>query len=533
MCGIFVYLTNNIKINKLILDGKKINHRGPDNCMYYKLTKDIFVMFHRLMINGTCEKSNQPMVIGNSVLLCNGEIYNHKSIMLNLQKKSVSESDCECIMHSLYHSSPVEACRNLDGVFAFVYIQDKDIIAARDFMGVRPLFYGVNLKFKIIAFASEAKCLMSNDEIVKIHPFPPGHIYIDEIIVPFRKIDDFPPPVLKLSIYTHMRSFIKTIYSAIKKRMIIDIGNIGCFLSGGLDSSIITALVVAECKRLERKPPELFSIGLENSNSPDLRAATIVAEYLDLPLHKVTYSLEEGIDALKITIFHLESWDCTTVRASTPQYLLAKYVKQNTDCKVLFSGEGADELFLGYQYFKRAPSPWEATKEGIELLQNLYLYDVLRTDRTVAAHGLEVRVPFLDFSVVRSFLEIPHELRIPSKDGIEKIFVRKAIEKFMPKLLPTQILWRPKDAFSDAVGYSWIDGLKKHADKTIKDSEFDNFNNKVMFPTKEHLLYKKIFDEFFGKKNEHLIPKHWMPNLDWFRENMKDPSARVLPCYEN
>jgi asparagine synthase (glutamine-hydrolysing) len=301
---------------------------------------------------------------------------------------------------------------------------------------------------------------------------------------------------------------------------------VGMFLSGGVDSSLIAA-IAQNIANKNNIILETFSVGLKGS--PDLENAQIVAKHINTKHHEVVITIEDAIMALNDTIKHLESYDITTIRASVPQYLLSKYIKENTDVTVILSGEGADEILGGYLYFHYAPNNTEFMLENERLLKNLYQYDVLRTDRTTAAHGLEVRVPFLDKEFLELIYSLPSSYKVPMMHNDvkkEKFILRNAYSN--TKLLPDNILWRKKDAFSDAVGYNWVDSVKKYADEKITDNMLCNAN--LTFPnnpplTKEAYLYRSIFESnYAGCSN--LITNFWMPK--WISKSILDPSATYL-----
>jgi asparagine synthase (glutamine-hydrolysing) len=306
---------------------------------------------------------------------------------------------------------------------------------------------------------------------------------------------------------------------------------IGCLLSGGLDSSLVTSIVSRHLPNLH-----CFSIGL-NESSVDIIAAKKVANFLKIPIenhHIVNFTIEEGLSAIRDVIYHLESYDITTIRASTPQYLLAKYIRTNTDIKVLYSGEGSDELFAGYQYSKSAPSDKDLHFDTIRLLSELYLYDNLRTDRTTAAWGLEVRVPFLDKKFTQYVLELDPKLKRSSMEVMEKMLLRNSFKE--GNYLPDEILYRPKEAFSDAVSskeVSWYKSLNVYINQAVSDEQLGDASIKYPYntpQTKEALYYRDIFSELYPIKNiDQVIPHYWLPK---WQGNVQDPSATVLKCHQ-
>jgi asparagine synthase (glutamine-hydrolysing) len=485
--------------------------------------------FHRLAIVDPSATANQPFYYSDNVSICNGEIFNHSILENKYEFKMETKSDCEVLLH-MYNKFGIDALVNeLDAEFAFVIYDKKNnyLYAGRDPYGVRPLFIGKG--YNTIAFCSEAKGLTDFDNLI-VEPFLPGHymqVNLDTLELKYtnyynidiiERIDANRNNILYL--------INKLFTESVVKRLMSD-QSIGCLLSGGLDSSLVTSIVSRYIKDIQ-----CFSIGLENS--VDVIAAKKVSKYLGIPYenhHIITFTVEEGLQALEDVIYHLESYDITTIRASTPQYLLAKYIKTKTNVKVLFSGEGADELFAGYQYSKDAPNAEELHKDTKRLLKELYMYDNLRTDRTISGWGLEVRVPFLDKEFTKFVLSLDPNLRKPSKDIMEKILLR---DSFNDNYLPDEILYRPKEAFSDAVSskeISWYRSLCKYIDGFVTDDELKDASNKYPFntpQTKEALYYRNIFSRLYPNRDK-LIAHYWMP---MWQGDIKDPSATVLACHK-
>jgi asparagine synthase (glutamine-hydrolysing) len=538
MCGIFSVINKSDSSDIIIHKNyEKIQSRGPDKHILTELDSKVTFGFHRLSIMDVSDLGNQPFTYKDSThnlaLICNGEIYNYKKLAAINNFNLVSGSDCEVILH-LYKTFGIETTVNLlDGVFSFIIydINKQHIIASRDIIGVRPLFYGFNEGQ--IYFCSEMKALHSLCKTINI--FTPGTfmtINLDSLDLTskfyYQKIYPKFANLLVHSdenIYYNIRKYLT---KAVSKRLMSD-RPIGCLLSGGLDSSLITSIAVQNYN----SSLETFSIGISGSVSPDLKAAKEVVDFLGIKKHhQVTYTIEEGINAINDVIYSLESFDVTTIRASVPQYLLAKYIKENTDIRVILSGEGADE-FCGYQYLKNAPSDEEFLSETTKMLELLHQYDVLRTDRSTAAWGLEVRVPFLDKKFIDYIMSIDCKYKRCSDDKIEKHVIRSAFNN--GKYLPDSILWRPKNAFSDAVGYSWVDKIKEHVDKTISESEYlENIKKYTHCQPydKESYFYRKIFEKHYPQRS-HLISSFWRPNQDWFSEKVSDPSARILKCFKD
>jgi len=542
MCGIVAYLGNvpeNIERYLSI-----IKHRGPDQTnIIEKKTKygKAYLGFHRLSINDLSDKGSQPMQYLHDtecLLICNGEIYNHKQLKEKYSFPTESTSDCEIILHMYKRFGIEETVKQLDGVFAFVLYDNETIYIARDIIGVRPLFVGYNEDDIIIS--SEAKSLtniFSDTDIYNprytIKQFLPGRyatITYDSNKLKYNKFKYFKWESIKLNTTLSQKSIILTINdlltNAVDKRLMSD-RPIGCFLSGGLDSSLICSLM----SKMVSKQLVTFAIGMKDSNAPDLKYAKIVADYLQTDHHSVYYTFDEGFEALDDLIYTLESYDITTIRASLPQYLLSKYIKNNTDIKVLFSGEGPDEHFGGYQYLQMSPNKKEFQREITKLTKNLCYYDVLRADRTTSKFGLEVRVPFLDKEFIQYSLSIPPEYK-ESKNKIEKYLIRKAFDN--SNYLPDEILWRQKNAFSDAVGYQWVDRLKEKIDTLISDEEFNECQRTYIHNiplSKEALYYRKIFNKHYPGRSA-FIPTYWMPNQAWSDDKITDPSALKLNCFK-
>ena len=444
----------------------------------------------------------QPFVGKGTMLVCNGEIYNHESFA---RPEYNSRSDCECIAPLVQKVGILEASKLLRGEFAFCYTDGANVMASRDPLGVRPLFY---TRYNDgIAFASEVKALSQFGTRVDI--FPPGHVYSSET-------DTF------VCYYPYEWDMKEIFSEAVRIRVEHTDRNIGFLLSGGLDSSLVTAIA----NKFVSGPIKTFSVGIEDS--PDVLAARKVATYLGTDHTEFRFDVEEGLRNIENVIWSLESYDTTTVRASVPMWLLSKFISDTTDCKVILSGEGSDELFGGYLYFHYAPGVEEFTEENRRRLKLIHQFDGLRADRCISAHGLELRVPFLDVKVVEAGMIMDQTLKTP-RDGIEKWYLRKAFEGF----LPDEILWRQKNGMSDAVGYAWVKAVKAHAESTVSDEEFGDIKVRAgdhnVPLTKEEALYRKIFWKLFGSHQDHLISEIWRPK--W--TNQTDPSATQLSVFSS
>ena len=553
MCGIFLLLNNNNKFSDEFVKSQfeKGSRRGPEKSRIVKLDTQRTIGFHRLAINGLDDNSCQPFFIQNTVLVCNGEIYNHKALAKMGNFIMETNSDCEIIIH-LYRAFGIsQTLQMLDGVFSFALHDTvtNTIYVARDPYGVRPLYYLTKEGNSIIGFASELKVL---------HGFCDDH-ELDDVIqhvqpgtvqtlkrVPF--YDNW--AVLKTTPYFLISSFsndtrqhINTIYenisfhlqNAVNKRCATTDRPIACLLSGGLDSSLITALVNEYYKKnMPGKILETYSIGL--AGSEDLKYAKIVADYLKTAHTEIILTEDEFVDSIPEVIYDIESYDTTSVRACLGNHALGKYISKHSDAKVIFNGDGSDELTGGYLYMSKAPNAIEFDKETRRLLSDIYLFDVLRSDKSISTHGLEPRTPFLDISFTQYYLSIPAEIRFhPANLQCEKYLLRQsfAAPHFYNMngntLLPTEILWRKKEAFSDGVS------SQERSLYTILQEKISNKNiqNKTCYyhlppTTKEQFYYRRLFDNFYYK-HSNIVPYFWMPKYI----EATDPSARTLDIYNN
>jgi asparagine synthase (glutamine-hydrolysing) len=490
-----------IKRDAIIKDSLK--HRGPDQFRSFENSKG-YMEFYRLAINGISEEGMQPFVSEDKTkaLICNGEMY-------NLYKPG--ESDCLHLMDII----DSQGMTTLRGDYAIIYFKGDRLLAARDPIGVRPLFYN---RYKGgIAMASEMKALAQLPG--KTHIFPPGHMY-DSYCDQF--ISYFPLYWDKFHIFSQL-TLKKRLIDSVKLRVLSAERPMGFLLSGGLDSSLIAAL----SKRVIHSKDKMKTFAIGKPDSPDVLAALKMAKYLDSDHTTVDFDFQEGLRVLKDVIWSLESYDVTTIRASVPMWLLSQYIRRETDIKVLVSGEGSDEIFGGYIYFHNAPNLEDFHLETVRRVQLLHQFDVLRADRCTAAHGLELRVPFLDRDFMDYSIGIAASVRQPI-NGIEKHILRRSFENE----LPADILWRPKNAFSDAVGYSWVDTLKAYTESMVSDEQFKSICQKAkgIIPlTKEEAYYRSVFWELFGEDQDHLISEIWRPR--W--TSVTDPSARHIGIKDN
>uniref|UniRef100_F6TDM1 Asparagine synthetase [glutamine-hydrolyzing] n=1 Tax=Equus caballus TaxID=9796 RepID=F6TDM1_HORSE len=595
MCGIWALFGSDDCLAVQCLSAMKIAHRGPDAFRFENVNgyTNCCFGFHRLAVVDQLF-GMQPIRVKKYpyLWLCyNGEIYNHVKLQHHFEFEYQTKVDGEIILH-LYDKGGIEqtVCM-LDGVFAFILLDtaNKKVFLGRDTYGVRPLFKAMT-EDGFLAVCSEAKGLVnlkhSMTPFLKVEPFLPGHYEVLDLkpngkvasveMVKFHHCRDEPLHALYDSVEKLFPGFeIETVKSnlrilfdnAIKKRLMTH-RRIGCLLSGGLDSSLVAATLLKQLKAAQvQYPLQTFAIGMEDS--PDLLAARKhcpceqrgsctfsvqgtsfllwknlhrtdekelesspkVANHIGSEHHEVLFNSEEGIQALDEVIFSLETYDITTVRASVGMYLISKYIRKNTDSVVIFSGEGSDELTQGYIYFHKAPSPEKAEEESERLLKELYLFDVLRADRTTAAHGLELRVPFLDHRFSSYYLSLPPDMRIP-KNGIEKHLLRETFED--SDLIPKEILWRPKEAFSDgitSVKNSWFRILQEYVEHQVDDTMMAAAAQKFPFntpKTKEGYYYRQIFERHYPGRADWLT-HYWMPR--WI--NATDPSARTLTHYKS
>ncbi|XP_065666231.1 asparagine synthetase [glutamine-hydrolyzing] [Hydra vulgaris] len=553
MCGIWALFGYDHSACSELHHALELAHRGPDFFRIESLPhfQHTVLAFHRLSIMDDLT-GQQPMrlyELPHLHLMYNGEIFNYKKLVDKYGFKLSSGMDGEVILH-MYNMFGIEkTVQSLDGDFAIFIFDSKagQFHIARDTFGVRPLFT-LQLNSGEFGLSSEVKGLVgltsSNENAEKVMPFLPGTYATFEVshetgkvkkLIEKRFTDVDVPPTFDTGVILteDIKENIRNLFvQSVKKRLMSE-RRIGCLLSGGLDSSLVAALVV----KLFREeglsyPLQTFSIGLPNS--PDLIAARKVATMLGTEHHEVLFTPEEAFNVIEKVNYTLESYDITTNRASIPMYLLGQYISKNTDTVVVFSGEGSDELTQGYIYFHKSPSADDAHEESKRLLRDLYLYDNLRADRSVSAHGLELRVPFLDKTFTSYFLSLPKEMVQPF-NGIEKYLLRSAFDGYLTDLLPDEVLWRPKEAFSDGVSTKeepWYAKLENYAKSQVSEAELQDASLVYLENTPktcEALLYRKLFTARFPGQS-HLTPYFWMPK--WI-SNATDPSARTLQHYKS
>ena len=494
--------------------------RGPDMTRMLPIGQRGFLGFHRLSIMGLSEAGMQPFVRGDGAVVCNGEIYGFRPIKEALIAKGYSfqsDSDCEILL-PLYEEKGVEMFKELDAEFAMILYDGKELIAARDPIGIRPLYYGYDADGAIL-FASEAKNLVGLCS--KIMPFPPGHYYKDGKFTCYRDVST-PKCRCTDDLETACRNIHDKLVAGIEKRLDAD-APVGFLLSGGLDSSLVCA-VAARCSK---KPIKTFSIGMD-LDAIDLKYARQVADYIGADHTEVIITKEDVLEALPQVVALLGTYDITTIRASIGMYLVCKYIHEHTDLRVLLTGEISDELF-GYKYTDFAPSPEAFQQEAEKRIRELHMYDVLRADRCISVNSLEARVPFGDLDFVEYVMNLDPKRKVNSY-GKGKYLLRHAFEG---DYLPYDILMREKAAFSDAVGHSMVDDLKEYAQQLYTDEQFEARRKRYTFATpftKESLLYRELFERYYPGQAE-MVVDFWMPNKAWEGCNVNDPSARVLTNY--
>jgi asparagine synthase (glutamine-hydrolysing) len=544
MCGVLARLLNGeCESTRECFENQlnKLNHRGPEGSNIVQVTPKLTFGFTRLAINGLTSSGMQPYANDGITWMCNGEIYNHKQVE-NLLDITNTRSDCECIgrLYMLHRDDLKRFSRALDGVFAIV-LHDAErnrLIVTRDPYGVRPLFASSHKSgtSKMVEISSEIKAFCSGyDEIV---PIMPGSIrsYDSSSLL---LIDDIQYHAIPWIVHPNFTRNAPDAYTsawhainfalneAVKKRLLSD-RPIAALLSGGLDSSLVASLL----QKHSKMPIKTFAIGFEGSS--DIHFARIVSEWIKSDHTEIIMTPDEFFDAIPEVIRAIESYDTTTVRASVGNYLVAKKIRDLSDCKVVFNGDGSDELFGGYLYFRNAPSDEAFHAETERLLKDLHYFDVLRSDRTISANGLEARTPFLDkqfVSVVRSI--DPHLLRPVMGQTVEKEILRRAFDDGVT--LPSSVLWRRKEAFSDGVSSpekAWFSEIKERVDALIQSRQVPSnvpHPEHLCITTNEEYYYWFCFTSTYGYNARTVVPYRWMPK--WC-PGATDPSARTLEVYE-
>jgi asparagine synthase (glutamine-hydrolysing) len=571
MCGIFALLNNENEFTDGFIQHQfqQCRSRGPEFSVLTKVGIKVVYGFHRLAINGLNAESNQPINHDNIILICNGEIYNYKELYQQMNIVPDTQSDCEVIVHLYKRYGIDQTLQLLDGVFSFALLDqrienaDSRLYVARDPYGVRPLYslHSTNRKENVIGFASELKSLSNfvrcipNSEYT-VSQFEPGTY--SSYILPFQVSSEW---TFEKTTRYHTTSFGNFVYNnaetpfdssqlnniivniqkyllgAVEKRCNATERPIACLLSGGLDSSLIAALVNDFHIKHNLPPIETYSIGLEGSE--DLRCASIVAQHIGTRHTQILLTESDFLEAIPEVIRTIESYDTTSVRASIGNYLLGKYISSHSDAKVIFNGDGSDELCGGYLYMKMAPDALEFDKECRRLLKDIHTFDVLCSDKSISSHGLEPRTPFLDRAWTQYYLSIPANIRFnTTKNNCEKYLLRTAFDfqyylnSVGKPLLPNEILWRRKEAFSDGVSdksrslYEIIQEFTTKQLSAIPNVKTEYAINKPL--THEEKYYRILFELYYPNCG-HIVPYFWMPKY----VNATDASARTLAIYED
>ena len=520
MCSIMGYLGKRIPLDLLVDGFYKTIARGPDLSRMLSVG-DGYLMFHRLTIMGLEKSGMQPFERSGDAVVCNGELYGFRKMRDELFSgyDFKSGSDCELLL-PMYQRYGTDMFQMLDAEYALILYDHKSdsLIAARDPIGIRPLFYGYDEDGKIM-FSSEAKNIAGLTDTIM--PFPPGHYWKDGEFVQYANLTD---------VKTYSTDEMDEVCNNIREKLTLGIVKrldadvpLGFLLSGGLDSSLVCAVA----NKYLPHPIRTYAIGMVG-DAIDLKYAKQVADYLGSEHTEVMMTTQEVIGSLRNIVRILETYDITTIRASVGMYLICKYIHENTNLRVLLTGEISDELF-GYKYTDFAPNEAEFQKEAKKRIDEIYMYDVLRADRCISSNSLEARVPFGDLDFVKYVMSINPSLKM-NRFGQGKYLLRRAFEG---DYLPHDILYREKAAFSDAVGHSMVDQIKAYAEKLYTDEEFAERSKKFTFATpftKESLLYRELFEaEYPGQA--HMVKDFWMPNRSWEGCNVNDPSARVLANY--
>ena len=555
MCGIFAYIKllkyKNVDNSKLFQDFWNLKPRGPDNS-YLENYGDVWIGFHRLAILDTSFKSNQPFVFQEKertvIFICNGEIYNFRELIEKYDLPINTDSDCMTIpeLYLKYTRNEGDVKDffelfqdNIKGEFAFVMFEFdrlknlKKIFASRDQIGIRPLYTNTIITDELI-FSSEVKG--TNSYYGEIEEFPPGCItiynfddfgkHVDKTIYTFKNVyvqDNFTS-----SEEYHLQSVKNAVINSVKRRLDSD-RPLAFLLSGGVDSSLVASISA----KLLGYPIRTFCCGMNEGT--DLIYARKVAEHIRSNHTEVLFTPQDGLDAIRDVIWKTETWDTTTVRASVGQYIVSKYIGTKTDAKVVLVGEGPDEVCSSYLFNWYAPSGKALHQTALEYVENIHYFDSRRADRCLSGWGLEGRVPLLDPEFIEAYWNIPAEMRMPQYKGIEKWWLRKAFDG--TELLPNEVLYRTKEAFSDGVSSkekSWFQIIQEYVESLVSDKDLENAA--IIYPhctpqTKEAFYYRRVFCEFFGENRQTIIPHYWQPKWNADGEEVTeyvDPSARTL-----
>ena len=521
MCSIIGYCGPVADPEALRLCFDRTRSRGPDDSRLVRAGEGM-LGFHRLAIMGLTPEGMQPFELEGSLAVCNGEIYGFEKLKEELIGRGYafrSGSDCEILL-PLYREYGADMFAMLDAEFACILYDagTGEFIAARDPIGIRPLYYGYD-KQGTVMFASEPKNLLGLTD--KVDPFPPGHYYRGGKFVCYRDIARV-DRVCRDDLDTVCANIREKLAAGVEKRLVSD-AKVGFLLSGGLDSSLVCAIAAKKSE----KPIKTFAIGMD-TDAIDLKYAKEAADYIGSDHTEVIITREDVLNSLETVIELLGTYDITTIRASMGMYLICKAIHERTDVRVLLTGEISDELF-GYKYTDFAPSAQAFQEEAEKRVRELHMYDVLRADRCISVNSLEARVPFGDLDFVKYVMSIDPEKKLNTY-GKGKYLLRKAFEG---DWLPESILWREKAAFSDAVGHSLVDDLKEYAERQYTEGEFEARRRKYSHArpfTKESLLYREIFEKYYPGQSG-MVADFWMPNRSWDGCDVDDPSARVLANY--
>ena len=561
MCGIFSILNlkkKNLDVVKLFKDFMNLKKRGPDSS-HFEIYNNVIIGFHRLAIINNSFSGNQPFIIQDEnrtvIFIANGEIYNYKELIEKYNLSSNVKSDCfvipEMYMDMLKYNNTSDFNRfikeHVKGEFAFILYEFdrlknlKKVIVGRDEIGVRPLYYTPD-STETLFFASEIKgCLSQTDKITE---FPPGHIFtytLDELDnlfcdkYDYSTVYDIVP--INLAEAEHLNAVQTAVLNSVRRRLNAD-KPFAFLLSGGVDSSLVAAISA----KILGKPIRTFCCSIKGKDGKgvgtDLKYARMVAEHIGSTHTEVLFTPEEGLAAIPDVIRTIESYDVTTVRASVVQYLVCKYIGQNTDCKVVCVGEGVDEVASSYLFNWYSPNGDALDKCSKEYVKNIHYYDVKRADRCISRWGLEGRVPLLDPEFIKAYWTIPGDERMPTHNNMEKWFLRKAFDD--TNILPDKVLWRTKEAQSDACSSkekSWYSIIQEFVEDKVTNEELAKTNEKYPYctpVTKEAYYYRSIFCEIFGEERQDIIPNYWLPK--WNKDGQEvteymNPSARILSIY--
>lgn len=549
MCGIFG-LVSSPDISKAIQSAQTVRPRGPERS-HYVYSDDYFLAFHRLAINGLCPTKDQPYVYSDTIdnknrsyyVLCNGEIYNAPELYRKYTGNSWSSgmSDTE-VIYSVWKTLQydfAELNRQLNGEYALAILEldslskPTKLLLSTDYISVRPLFYYIDFQGNCQYGFSSILAGLNNVSRPQLIKRLPGNTMVSiDILNKSALVEEYSqqPYIIDKALSTIQEEIVVTLENSVKKRLMSD-REIGCLLSGGLDSSLTSALVAKYAKEQGIRL-HTFSIGL--AGSPDCKYAKIVADHIGSIHTEITVTEKEALEVIPEVIRVTETFDITTIRASVWQYMLARYISKHCpNIKVVVAGEGSDEL-LGYVYLKAAPNAEAFQKETEKLTHNIHLFDGIRADRCISHFGLEVRFPFLDEDFCRLVLSIPPEVKMHINGRCEKWVLREAFSQLMSTLLPQEILWRPKAAMSDATSSmerSWFSIVQEHiADLSISQKTLLEAVSHMLPPTEEATYYRCQWQSHFPEAASHVIPYYWLPNQKWCPD-AKDPSARTLSFY--